>query len=112
MQPLHPAASRKFPSGRARIAAGGIFQCSSRSPCGFDAVECSSTGSIKVASSVFPGLLTRFDTGHIRRASSGAGRGEDIRLDWQGLERRPVELFEELPARDGAIIFGDLIGKL
>src|SRR5262249_40373907 len=29
------------------------------------------TGSIKVASSGLPGLLTRFDTGHIPKASSG-----------------------------------------
>ncbi len=52
-------------------------QCSNRVPCPFDAVECSAMGSINVGSSPFPGLLTRFDTGHIRKVSFG-GRLEQF----------------------------------
>src|SRR6266498_371737 len=35
-------------------------------------------GSISVASSGFPGLLTRFDTGHILKESSGAGLSNSV----------------------------------
>jgi len=45
------------------------------------------TGSIKVASSALPTLLTRFDTGHIRKASSGAGlRSSTAPSDSHGLK--------------------------
>ncbi len=53
-------------------------QCSNRVPCPFDAVECSAMGSINVGSSPFPGLLTRFDTGHIRKVSSGADLSSSV----------------------------------
>src|SRR5262249_1127062 len=38
----------------------------------------SEIGSIKLASSPLPGLPTRFDTGHIRKLSSGAGLSSSV----------------------------------
>jgi hypothetical protein len=38
--------------------------------------------------------------------------GEHIGLDWQGLERRPVEFFKQLPARDAEPADGALLVEL
>src|SRR5713226_3145316 len=44
----------------------------------YGGAERSVTGSISVGSSPLPGLLTRLDTGHIRRTPSGAGLSNSV----------------------------------
>src|ERR1700730_9735531 len=61
---------RAYPYGTCHISSPA--QCSSKPGCEPVAAGASAMGSIRLASSAFPGLLTRFDTGHIRRVSSGA----------------------------------------
>jgi hypothetical protein len=54
------------------------LQCSSKPGCESSIAGSSTMGSIKTASSGFPGLLTRFDTGHVLKVSSGAGLSSSV----------------------------------